>query len=357
MSLSLVKMQEQDAAQWDAFVECHPEGRFSQLWGYRQALEDTYGYRCVYLRIEVDGKRIGVFPSVVATGGLPRLVSQPFNEYGGPLVNGSLTPEADVDLGRLLLSAARDEGCKCVEIRGGVGWQSAEDVTGVLKKPLYRYGELPLGDPEELWRKCLTHEARKGVNQARKAGLEFIIRCGPEAVQMPFYNLYLASMKRLGVPPHPLRFFECLSQALGGRLVSAWVFSHNQPVAVLLGGVSGQRLQAWITASEVNQWSARPNDLAHWELIRWAALQKLRVFDFGSARYAGQIQFKKKWGVDFREYSCYLIGQTGARSNFGVPSVDSSGRWMITMSQVWRTCVPLWATSWLGRPIRKYLTK
>lgn len=43
-----------------------------------------------------------------------------------------------------------------------------------------------------------------------------------------------------------------------------------------------------------------PNDLAHWELIRWAVFEKRRVFDFGTACYARQLRFKKKWGVSFK---------------------------------------------------------
>jgi Acetyltransferase (GNAT) domain len=71
----------------------------------------------------------------------------------------------------------------------------------------------------------------------------------------------------------------------------------QQTAAVLLGAICGVRLQIYITASSPKALIWRPNDLAHWELIAWAASQGLRWFDFGSARYDGQIQFKKKWGA------------------------------------------------------------
>ncbi len=357
MPLTVSEAQAVDAPQWDAFVETHPEGRFCHLWGFRQALEATYGYRCVYLNIHADGRTIGLFPSIVAKGGRPRLVSQPFNEYGGPLLENPLTPDAYTQLGELLLPAARNAGCECIEIRGGPGCEGAEHSELWAKRPLHRYAELTLEDPEKLWHGSLTHEARKGVNQARKAGLRTEIRRGSEAVAEPFYSLYLRSMKRLGVPPHPARLFQNLSRALDGRVVAAWVFSGSQPASVLLGVMSGNRVQIWITASDGNYWSVRPNDLAHWDLIRWATLQKLRVFDFGSARYAGQIQFKKKWGVGFKEYACYLIERNGAREHSVIPSVDSSARWMTTLSRIWRASVPLRLTPLLGAPIRKYLTK
>lgn len=355
MSLTVTKAMAADAPGWDAFVDSHPEGRFCQLWGFRQVLEQAYGYHCVYLNICSNQERIGVFPSIVARHSSPRLVSQPFNEYGGPITK-PLSPDEYSELGQALLMAAHEQHCRSVEIRGGIGCETAERANLWTRKPLHRYAVLNLADPDTLWRRTLTHEARKGVNQARKAGLQGEIRRSRSAVEDPFYDLYLASMKRLGVPPHPRRFFDHLAAALGDRVVSAWVLSREQPVSVLLGLLTGKRIQIWITASDAKFWASRPNDLAHWELIQWAA-QNLRVFDFGSARYAGQIRFKKKWGVTFHDYSCYLIGEDATRGNRATPSIDSSAPWVTRLGQIWRTAVPLRLTPWLGAPIRKYLTK
>jgi CelD/BcsL family acetyltransferase involved in cellulose biosynthesis len=356
MPLTISRAEATGAADWDAFVEHHPEGRFCHLWGFRQALERAYGYRCLYLNIHSNNERIGIFPSIVARRPLRHLVSQPFNEYGGPLTR-PLSPHEYAELGEILLSAAREQRCKSIEIRGGVGCDAAEHADFWIRKPLHQYAVLKLDEPDTLWRKTLTHEARKGVNQARKSGLQAEIRRSGRAVEDPFYTLYLSSMKRLGVPPHPRRLFEHLAAALEDRVVSAWVLSDARPVSMLLGLITGKRIQIWITASDDKFWAARPNDLAHWELIRWAALQNLQLFDFGSARYAGQIQFKKKWGVTFHDYSCYLIEQSEARGNTAIPSVDSSGPWMTTLSQIWRATVPLRLTPLLGAPIRRYLTK
>jgi GNAT acetyltransferase-like protein len=87
----------------------------------------------------------------------------------------------------------------------------------------------------------------------------------------PFYALYLVSMKRLGVPPHPRRFFDDLAAGLGDGLVASWIMHEQQTAAVLLGAICGARLQIYITASSPKMLIWRPNDLAHWELIAWAA--------------------------------------------------------------------------------------
>ncbi len=355
-ALTLTRAQPADAKAWDEFVEGHPEGRFCHLWGFGEALERAYGYRCVYLNICSGGERVGIFPSVAVTHGSPRLISQPFNEYGGPLTQ-SLSVDQYRQLAQSLLQVAQQERCGSIEIRGGIGCEQPEQADGWVKKPLHSYAILRLDEAGRLWRNSLTNEARKGVNRARKAGLAVDIRRGARAVEDPFYRLYLVSMKRLGVPPHPSRFFAHLAAALSDRLVGAWVMSEAEPAAVLLGTITGQRIQIWVAASDPRWWSMRPNDLAHWELINWASENGLRFFDLGAARYSGQIQFKKKWGVSLHEYCYYLIGPPNSASTLKIHTVQSSSKVMAAMAFLWRWLVPLPLTSVLGPPIRKYLTK
>jgi lipid II:glycine glycyltransferase (peptidoglycan interpeptide bridge formation enzyme) len=231
------------------------------------------------------------------------------------------------------------------------------DAESCVKHPLHYYAVLNLEDSEQLWRKSLTNEARKGVNRGQKAGLTAKVTRNSAAVEDPFYDLYLISMKRLGVPPHPQSFFLKLSEGLGDRLVAAWVMSKEEPVAVLLGAIAGLRLQIFVTASLPQAWSMRPNDLAHWELIRWSAAAGLSVFDFGSARYVGQIQFKKKWGVSMHEYCYYTIGPPDSAATARIQTVRTSSWLMIAMSRVWGSVMPIKWTRVLGPPIRKYLTK
>lgn len=355
-TVTIRRAQPSEAKEWDGFVDSHPEGRFCHLWGFRQVLESTYGYRCVYLNIYAGDEWIGIFPSVAVRGSSPRLISQPFNEYGGPLAP-ALSIDQYQQLSRCLFQVAQQENCRSVEIRGGIGCEPAEGAAGWVKIPLHSYAILRLQQEEQLWRNSLTNEARKGVNRALKAGLGADIRRGAAAVDDPFYKLYLVSMKRLGVPPHPAQFFAQLAAALGDRVVAAWVMSQGETAAVLLGCVVGQRIQIWTTASNPRFWSMRPNDLAHWELIKWAYSQGFRIFDFGSARYPGQIQFKKKWGVGLHEYCYYLIGAGNSDSTLKIQTVESSSRTMTALASLWRRFMPLPLTAMLGPPIRKYLTK
>jgi hypothetical protein len=354
--ISLSGAGSQHAKQWDEFVDRHPEGRFCHLWGYKQVLEEAVGYKCRYLNIFSGGKLVGVFPSIVVRRGSGRLVSQPFNEYGGPLTQG-LSEHQFRWLAKLLMEAAEEDGCRSIEIRGGIGCDPMTQSEFCCKHPLHFYGTLDLTQKEQLWRKSLTHEARKDVARAEREGLTAEIRYGTKAVEGPFYELYLNSMKRLGVPPHSKRFFTMLAKNFGNRLVAAWVTLKTTAVAILIGAIAGKRLHIFVTASDTRAWRMRPNDLAHWKLIEWAASSGLSTFDFGSARYAGQIQFKKKWGVSLHEYSFYSVARPGSTALTQIQSVKTSSRSMAALSKAWRAMVPVRLSRVIGPPVRKYLTK
>jgi serine/alanine adding enzyme len=355
-SLEMRRAVAADAEEWDQFAHQHAEGRYSHLWGYRTALEKAYGYRPVYLKFILGGRLRAIFPSIRRSRHGGWLISQPFNEYGGPLIQ-RLGAEQYREFTSLMLSAAREEHCRAIEIRGGIGCDEAAQAGGWVKQPLHSYAVLSLDEPEKLWRKSLTNEARKGVNKARKSGLTAEIRRGPAAIQNPFFSLYLNSMKRLGVPPHSLAFFQHLAEGIRDNLVAAWVTRESRPAAILLGATTGRRVQIFIIASDPQAWSMRPSDLAHWALIEWACQQGMQVFDFGSARYGGQIQFKKKWGVSLYDYGYYLVAPLELHSRLRIQSVKTSSRTMTAMSALWRRFMPLPLTRVVGPAIRKSLTK
>lgn len=354
-AIEIAYASEADAENWDRLVESHPEGRYCHLWGYRRALENACGYRCIYMKIQSSGRLIGIFPAI-KTRRRGWMISQPFNEYGGPLTL-KLSVEASSQLSHHLVETAKREGCKAIEIRGGIGCEEISDRPEWKRIPLHSYAVLDLGNSDHIWKNVITYEARKGVNKARHSGLVAEVRRGSQAIESPFYDLYLLSMKRLGVPPHSIRFFDELAAGIGDRLVASWVLDGGKPAAILLGAVTGARVHIFVIASRPEAWAKRPSDLAHWELIQWACRQDFKVFDFGSARYKGQIQFKKKWGVEFRDYGFYLVGPAETISRMEIQSVKTSSRSMSLLADLWRWGVPIPLTRLLGPPIRRYLTK
>src|SRR5512134_836129 len=111
-----------DPASWDAFVEAHPEGRFSQLHGYR-CIESVYGYRPCYLGFEQDGRLVGVLPSFQARSLLfgRRQISQPFSEYGGFLLDPGLAESDAAAIVERVREVLRELRVPLLETHGGQG--------------------------------------------------------------------------------------------------------------------------------------------------------------------------------------------------------------------------------------------
>ncbi|HXU83132.1 MAG TPA: GNAT family N-acetyltransferase [Polyangia bacterium] len=105
------------------------------------------------------------------------------------------------------------------------------------------------------------------------------------------YDLYAASMQRLGVTPQPWELFALLPQArfvwaeVGGEMVSALILLvHGQVIEYHSVGNSeaGRRLQTntWLCAQE----------------LAWARSQGLRFWHWGVSPSPAVHDFKKRWG-------------------------------------------------------------
>ena len=162
-------------------------------------------------------------------------------------------------------------------------------------------------------------------------------------------------MGRLGSPPHPLSYFVECRRAFGERLRIFWAITAGQRVAALLGLSCGQRVTIINTVSDERYWKLRPNDLVHWEYIRWAHENGYGWFDFGSVRYAGQEQFKRKWGCSMLDSGRFFLLPEGIQR--GAKTFDSSGAVMAWASGTWSRWVPSFMAVRLGPILRRNLMR
>src|SRR5579859_7331446 len=95
-----------DANRWDSFVAQAPDASNYHRWGWRAAIENTFGHAAYYLAATRNGEVQGVLPLVHMKSHLfgQFLVSMPFFSYGGVLAN---TPDAREALLREAADLAR----------------------------------------------------------------------------------------------------------------------------------------------------------------------------------------------------------------------------------------------------------
>lgn len=347
----------QDATSWDHFVEHHEQARFCHLFGYAAVL-NCYGYAPRNLCFVQDGTIVGVLPAVQIKSLFSgrRLVSQPFSEYGGLLLDPNLSEQDCKEIFSALVAfAQKAAGIDLIEMHGNHGVPQPWRDNWALGPVSYHVAILPLNRPiDELWGKVVRYSVRKAVNQARNHGLKVVFECDEKVIRERFFPLYLKSMKRLGVPPHSIEYFLHCYRVFGEKMLICWAMKDATPVAGLLGFSCGGRVSIINTVSNPDQWHLRPNDLLHWELIQWAAETNHKFFDFGSIRYQGQSDWKKKWGCECIEHKLYSVN-VGARASPNV--LNSSSKRMQTIATLWSKYVPLAITQAVGPMIRRQLAR
>ncbi|MGH7089752.1 MAG: GNAT family N-acetyltransferase, partial [Stellaceae bacterium] len=217
-----------------------------------------------------------------------KLVSQPFSEYGGLLVDRTLDRDDMASIYALLGDyLKRDARLRALELHGSHGILAPyRPGPFVLLNP-HHVAILALDKPvDRLWQ-GLEPALRNKVNKAQANGVVAFEECNLTLILERFYPLYLLSMKRLGVPPHPLAYYTRCLEFLGTRLKIFWAARNGEVLAAILGFVCGSRVSIINTVSNPDSWKYAPNDLMHWEFVKWAAAAGLKYFDFGSVRYDG----------------------------------------------------------------------
>jgi hypothetical protein len=283
-----------------------------------------------------------------------RLISQPFSEYGGMLLDEGLS-ESDMDtIVSHLRGFAKDRGVREIEMHGRQGLRIPNWERWLRRGNEQHYAYLPLDRPiDEIWSKVVTYQVRKAVQKASRNDLTVEERSDKETLRSRFYPLYVGSMNRLGVPPHSLRYFLSCKEAFGDGMRIFWGMQQGTPIAGLLGFSCGTRVSITTIVSDERHWEVRPNDLIHWEYIKWAHEQGFKVFDFGSIRYEGQLHYKKKWGCVIDEHAYYFLSADPQSKEFG--SFDSSSPAMKKMSDIWSRYVPASVARVVGPMLRKQL--
>ena len=345
-----------DAQQWDRYVTNHPQSRFCHLFAYR-CVERSYGYRPRYFAFLRRGAIAGVLPAFETNSLLfsKRLVSQPFSEYGGMLLDPDVTEAefAEITVGLRSFLAARR--ISVLEMHGRQGILSEPMRFPLLERNQQQYAYLPLDRPiAEIWKDVVTHQVRKAVQKAERSGITVIQRCEPATIRSTFFPLYVDSMMRLGVPPHRIEYYLDCCAAFTDQMQIFWAMRNAAPIAGLLGFTCGRRVSIINIVSDKRYWEERPNDLIHWEYIKWAHKAGFSWFDFGNIRYEGQLRYKQKWGCRIEPHAHYtLLGKPRRRA----ASFNSSSSTMKKMSDMWSHHVPKSVGKAIGPFLRKQLVR
>lgn len=296
MALTIRKLDAGSAAAWDAFVATHPRATFFHRAGWAQAIERGFGHETHFMLAERDGAVAGVLPlgSVCTRLFGHSLISVPFCVHGGPLGDEPATEAALLDEAQHLMRAS---GAPVLELRllhdldpaafDAGAWSARDDLYVTFRK---RFGASDEANLKAIPRKQRAM-VRKGIERGLASEVSRDVR--------GLHRIYAESVRNLGTPVFPRRWFQALLDAFGEDAEIVTIRDGETPIAAVMNFTFRDEILPYYGGGTAAARHAYANDFMYWEVMRRAAQRGLSVFDFGrSKRGTGAFSFKKNWGFE-----------------------------------------------------------
>jgi FemAB-related protein (PEP-CTERM system-associated) len=326
---------------WDAFVEAAPQATFFHRAGWKTVIERAFGHRCHFLYAERDGAITGVLPLAHVRSRLfsNALISTPFCSYGGV---AAADAASESRLTQAAVELAQKLKVDYLELRdlepNNAGWPTKE-LYVTFSKPLY-----PDDDSNF---KALRTKQRNMIRKGRKAGLE--VHHGAKVAE--FYPVYAESVRNLGTPVLPRRFFAQLKQQFDKDWDISVVTHEGRAVATAMSFYFRDQVHPLYAGSVWHARKLAANDFMYWALMQRAAARGASVFDFGRSKLdTGSYRFKKYWGFEPKPlpYAYYLVRAKE------VPNLSPANPKYTTAIKAWQR-LPVPVTRVLGPWLSKSL--
>ena len=294
------EMADDEAAQWDAFVATCEDATFFHLSGWKPVIERSFAQRAHYLWAFRGETCCGILPLVHMRSRLfgSSLVSLPFCVYGGPVARDAGALDALLDRAKGL---ADDLGVPTVELR------SIRRVTAdwACKSDLYATFVRDLPSAPDAVLTTIPRKQRAVVRKALESDLVAAFDDGVERLQA----VYAESVRNLGTPVFPRRYFRTLREVFGERCTVVTVSAARQVVAAVMNFEFRDTVLPYYGGGLPAARALGAADLMYYSVMRRAVEDGFKRYDFGRSKAeTGAFAFKKNWGFTprFLEYEYHL---------------------------------------------------
>jgi FemAB-related protein (PEP-CTERM system-associated) len=341
-----VRIRELDAASapaWDAFVRALPEATFFHLSPWAGVIRKSFGHPTHYAYAEQDGAVVGVLPLARMKTALfgDTLASTPFCVYGG---TAAATPEAAAALEAHAVALRRKIGAPVLEFRrldaADPGWTERPPLYVTFRKPI-----AVTGDDAKDMAKNIPRKARAEVRKAiDRHGLTSV----SDGDTGRLHRIYAESVRNLGSPVFPRRYFRLLGEAFPGEHDVTTVLHQGTPVASVLNFHFRDEVLPYYGGGTAAARGVSANDFMYWEVMRRAGKERgATLFDFGRSKTGtGAFAFKRNWGFEATPlHYCYRLAD-GAK----IPDNNPNNPKYKLVIAVWKR-LPLPVANLLGPPL------
>lgn len=284
-------MNSTKADTWDRVVTGSDHSKFYHLYQWGTLLNEVHGHMLVYLQEDN-----GVFPLACIKSLLfgKRLISLPFADYGGPCAEDEKTAEK-------LISQCEEMGQRLavdfIEIRSPAPqYFQGLEAHGFVRRDDYLTFLVRLDrGTDGLW-KDIGDKTRNRVRKAEKSDIQ-IVHAANKSDLRAFYLVYRKTMKRLGSPPQPYRYFERMWDLFyPDNMIMPLASRHGEYVAGGLIFLKSNQMHFGYSCSLSEYLPLAPNDLVWWHVIKWGSEHGFSCLDLGRTREVEDtVTFKKRW--------------------------------------------------------------
>ena len=285
---------------WDIYVDQAKDATFFHQSGWKEVVERAFGHSTYYLYCENNGKITGILPLVHIKSLLfgNALVSNAFCVYGGIVANDDKTYQMlDKEACRLAEELAVDY----MEMRNR--FQKSLDRP---HKAIYVTFRKELDPEAENNLLAIPRKQRAMVRKGIKAGLKSVIDQDIER----FFAAYSESVRNLGTPVLPKKYFQILSEVFKQQCEILTVEDNGQLISSVMNFYFRDEVLPYYGGGTEYARSVKGNDFMYWEVMRRAVEKQIKFFDYGRSKIGtGSYKFKRHWGFEpeplFYEY--YLV--------------------------------------------------
>jgi FemAB-related protein (PEP-CTERM system-associated) len=286
-TLRVRPMADTDATRWDAFVTACPEATFFHRAGWRRVIEEGLHHRTHFLLAERGSDIEGILPLAQVRSRLfgHALISLPCCVYGGV---AAATEEARRALTAEACALADRLGVDALELRNPVRREESwpcKDLYVTFRKEIS-------SDPDENM-KAIPRKQRAMVRKGIDAGLQSRQHDDVDT----FFQIYAESVRNLGTPVFPRRYFRLLRATFGADCEISVIEHQGQAIAAVMSFYFRDEVLPYYGGSRPVARGLKGNDFMYWDLMRRAAARGVRIFDYGRSKQgSGSFSFKKNWG-------------------------------------------------------------
>ena len=290
MPIRLRPLNDANAPAWDAFVEAMPDASFFHRAAWARVIEAAFGHRCHHVLAEQDGTITGVLPlahvKTMFFGNA--LISTPFCVYGGPL---AAEPEAAAALERYAKELRAKSGASALELRE----RRRAAGEGSIRADLYATFRKAISGDDATNMQAIPRKQRAMVRKGMQNGL--VSACNQDAATL--HRIYAESVRNLGTPVFPRRYFSLLCDAFAGCCDVVTVLDSGKPIASVMNFYFRDEVMPYYGGGTLRARQRAGNDFMYWEVMRRAAARGCQLFDFGRSKQGtGSFAFKQNWGFE-----------------------------------------------------------